>query len=40
VSAEVVRHAPCPVVIVPGPPAVAEPIDILDPAAVVGATLD
>jgi nucleotide-binding universal stress UspA family protein len=40
VSAEVVRHAPCPVVIVPGAPAVPEPIDILDPAAVVGATLD
>jgi nucleotide-binding universal stress UspA family protein len=40
VSAEVVRHAACPVVIVPGPPTPAEPIDILDAAAVAGATLD
>lgn len=38
VSAEVVRHAPCPVVVVPGPPA-ENPIDLSDPAAVVGATL-
>lgn len=38
VSAEVVRHAPCPVVVVPGPPA-EDPIDLDDPAAVVGATL-
>lgn len=40
VSADVVRHAPCPVVVVPGPPAPAEPVDILDAAAVAGATLD
>ena len=40
VSAEVVRHAACPVVVVPGPSAPPEPIDILDPAAVAGATLD
>lgn len=40
VSAELVRHAPCPVVIVPGPHAAAEPLDLLDPAAVVGASLD
>lgn len=40
VSAEVVRHASCPVVIVPGSPVVAEPIDVRDAAAVAGATLD
>lgn len=40
VSAEVVRHAPCPVVVVPGSPIAAEPVDILDAAAVAGATLD
>ena len=40
VSAEMVRHAKCPVVIVPRSPGAAEPIDLLDPAAVVGATLD
>ena len=40
VSAEMVRHAKCPVVIVPRLPGAAEPVDLLDPAAVVGATLD
>lgn len=40
VSADVVRHAPCPVVVVPGPSASEDAGDPIDPAAVVGATLN
>lgn len=40
VSAECVRHAAGPVVVIPGPPAVAAPMDVSDAAVVAAATLD
>ena len=40
VSAECVRHAGCPVVIIPGSPAPVPAVEVRDAAAVAGATLD
>lgn len=40
VSAEVIRHAPCPVVVIPGSPVPVPAVDVTDAAAVAGATLD
>jgi len=40
VSAECVRHANSPVVIVPGSPVPGPAVDVTDAAAIVGATLD
>lgn len=40
VSAECVRHAPCPVAIIPGAPAVPPTLDLTDAAAIAGASLD
>jgi len=40
VSAECVRHAGCPVVIIPGPPAPVPAVEVRDAAAVAGAALD
>jgi nucleotide-binding universal stress UspA family protein len=40
VSAECVRHASCPVVIIPGAPAVPPTLDLTDAAAIAAASLD